>query len=174
MSIKWKTSKKLKPQVVLDKLNAARKQDSGERVHFDAFASQDVFSALLTMIDFGVPLNEIVRRRILNSAIAVAAKDNDLTASRALVELNSQLAEYHNNRETSYSLLTSISFEPPAPISTIELCGCRIRFLSENFPKKYTGRDTISWVASEPHTPRGYSKVVITTKAKSTHEAATL
>lgn len=173
MKIKWKKSKKFNPDVILERIDSIKIIQDGERVGFRDFGFLEVFPILLSMLDFGEKLPWEIKNSLVSRSILKVATQDKLCSKNVIYEINKEFWKYRNKKAEEYLLLTSISLTKPFPVKSIDINECNIRILDGGYPKKYVSRQTLftKWRESFEHTPKGYSKVIIKSKANSPQEA---
>lgn len=173
MAIKWKKSRKLNPDVILEKIDSIKiVQDEG-RVSYSGFKYLEAIPALFSMLDFGKNLPWEIKSKIVKKAISKVAAVEKLNSKSVISEINNEFQNYHSTKENEYFLLTSISLDEPLPSKLIDINGCNIRIFKREYPRKYASRLTLvnKWRKPFEHTQEGYSKVIVKSKAKSPQEA---
>lgn len=177
MAIKWKTKRNLKPEVILQKIDSI-KNFSGGGIQFEAFEYEQATSALYTMVDFPPDLTEIQRESILSRAISNVAKGSNLTKDNLIAELKQLVGKERAKKEQKYHMLASLSIAPPLPARIVSIDKCRIRILSNDYPKKFASRNELMQDPRFKHrhnvveaSPADYSKVIVSADAKSPDQA---
>ncbi len=171
--IKWKNKKNLKPDIILDKLKSAATIRDDGGVSYSSFEYMELTPAIYSMIDFGQQIDWVLKKKIVSAALNKYLKENKLDKDNFIKILNDEFKEINKTIEEEYVLLTSMSLMQPLPLKKIELFGCNIRLFDGPYPKKYNSRQIHQekWQFDFPHTPSGYSKVIVNCKAKFPHEA---
>lgn len=169
MQIKWKNRKKLKPSVVLDRINSVKIIKSDGGVSFSGFEFHEYMATLQSMVAFPACMDLSGQESIVSRAVFNVAKQKDLDEKSVLSEIinirTSELAQC----EHCYRVLTAISLKSPYPTTTIHLEGSKIRLLDSPFPKKYVSRDQLieERGSVSDSTPATYAKVIVNVKSKS-------
>jgi len=163
MPIKWKSNKKLKPDVILKKISESS----------DFFQKHEAETALFTMIDFGCDLSSTTKKSFFNKALFESKESNCYSNEKVLARLNKELKNYNKNTKKEFTLLTSLSLTGLCPIQKINLNGCEIRFVIGDFPKKYNSRQSLQkdWNGIFAGLSDYDCKVLVKTKAKLPEEA---
>lgn len=180
MKIEWKTSKKLKPEVILKRLDNIKTVTAEGNVSFSSFDYHDAVAALQTMIHYPEDIAWMTREIFLSKAISEAAKNGVLDRDNVISELNILLRGKLKQKERVYYTLTSISVAPATLLNkVINIGACKIKIIGGGYPKKFNSRNAL--VAElknrgfdnriEPN-PSGYSNVIISIKSKSVDWAA--
>lgn len=179
MSIKWKKSKKLKPEVILKKLDDIKSLTKEGNVSFSSFEYHDAVAALQTMIDYPESVTWMSRQVFLSKAISEVARNGMLDCDNVISEINKQIKSDLAQKEQPYYLLTSISIAPPLLEKAIRLGPCTIRIDEGGHPKKFSSRINLVKQLKQrgidervDHSPAGYSSVIISVKSKSVDWAA--
>ncbi len=175
MQVKWKKNKKLKPSIILEKINTIKVVDENNRVSYGFFEYQNAITALQSMVDFPSKMYLLDQESIVSSAIENVAKHHDLDDKRVIREINNVVRATLANRELKYHILSTISLEPPFTAKHITIEDCSIRLLDSSYPKKYKERGKIitKHKIEEESAPSGYANLIISLKAKSVQEAVT-
>ncbi len=175
MKAAWKENKKLKPEIILEKIESfSSLKDNG--VSFQGYEPYSAFPALETMIVFPISIDELVRDSLLRKSVGIALKRNNLNSKNSFIQiLNEQIKKHLKTKENIYHVLTSLSLTEPYPNRIITLDSVKIRLLKNGYPKKYIGRDKLieERVKDFKSTLNLYTDVIITTKAKTPAIAVT-
>jgi hypothetical protein len=173
--VKWKESKKLKPSIILKKIDSFKIINENGTVSFSGNEYFNATASLQSMVRFPSNMKGLNQEAIVSRAVSNVAKNYDLEAKRVIDEINSLVKNDLARREDKYHILTSISLKQPYPDKNILIEGCRIRFLEKTYPKKFTGRDELIKNSREviDGTPLGYAKVIVSLKSKSAKDAVT-
>ena len=171
MSAKWKSNKKIKPSIVLDKINSVKIVGEDKKISYpseSAYIVYDAIVALQSMVEFPKAVMQPDYGDIISKAVNNIAKDSDLDEKKVINEINLIIREQLERREYKFHILTSISLRAPYPAKTIEIENCRIRLLDSGYPKKYSARESIIKAKGDlsDATPSGYAKVIVSLKAK--------
>lgn len=172
----WKSSKHLKPQVILEKIESIKILNPDGGVSFKGFEYHNSIAALYNMLTFPSAFTPLQNQSFLNSAISNVAKIGILGKENLLVELKNLYSTALAKREEEFLFLTSISVMDSFPFKEIEFGNCRIRIMSTDFPQKYQSRQEISVNVRRYHphlelSPESYKKVIVSTKSKSSESA---
>lgn len=168
MKIKWKNNKKLKPQIILDKIDEAKSIKDG-KVSYSAFDYHDSYVALFSMLEVPTSIqNDINLERLLSGSLSEVALDGKITKDTFIKKININLQKELSKKEIKYHLLTSISIYGDIPFKSKEIFGARIRFISE-YPRKFSSRDKLINDMGDKfiESHNGYVKVIVSLKAKS-------
>lgn len=176
---KKKTNKKLKPEIILKKIDDIKEINKEGNVSYRGFEFHNAMATLYVTIDFPKELSPQQNKMILHKSISNIAKLGDLTEEKVLKELNN-LAKIENAKKPeTFNILTSVSISTtyPLPIKIINVGKSKIRFLNTKFPKKYESRnDTLQYAKNNNNTNKleheNYTKVIISVKSKTPYEAA--
>lgn len=173
MKAKWK--RKLKPNVILGKIDRIKSVGPDKRVSYSAPEYHEAMAVLRNMVEFPKVADGLNQEDIVSKAVNIIAKDSSLDESKVINEINSIIKNQLATSEYKFHILTSISLRKPYPENHIKIEDCIIRIFDSNYPKKYTGRDAaISADKSiTDGTPGDYAKVIVSLKAKSVKGAAT-
>lgn len=175
MQAAWKKNKKLKPEIILEKIKSFSILTDNV-VSFKGYESYDAFPVLETMMDFPKTIDEVVRDSLLRTSVGIALKRNNLNSKISFIQiLNEQIKRHLKAKENIYHILTSLSLTQPYPNRIITIDAVKIRLLKEGYPKKYKGRDKLieKRVKDFKSKLNSYTDVIITTKAKTPAIAVT-
>lgn len=179
MKIEWKNSKKLKPEVILKKINGIMTVSAEGNVSFEGFEYHDAVAALQSMINYPESVAWLSREIFLYKAISDAARKGTLDRDKVIAELNAILNSKLTQKEQTYYLLTSISIASPLPEKVVNIGACKIKIFEGEYPKKFISRtNLVSDLAQKnfgrgvDHRPQGYSGVIVSLKSKSADWAA--
>lgn len=173
MYASWKKSKTLKPDVLLEEIKAIASVDKDGSVNFSGFEYYEHIASLHMMVSFKSPVVWPLRQSAIRRALTEIIRNQKVDRDSFITEVNAALKRELATRELPYTVLTSVSLSGTRVLKTLDVLGCKIRFLPGEFPKKYASRQEQEKnfdVASKP-TPPQYQKVIITTKARNSHEA---
>jgi hypothetical protein len=174
MPIKWKKNKNLKPEIILSKIDSIKKVSPENKVTYLGFDYHETIAVLVNMIDFPSQCDGLHQENIVSRAVNNIAKDNELEDKKVINEINNIVKSELATKEQKYHLLTSISLQPPFPLKNGLVEEVRIRILSKDYPKKYSGRNELLNKHSDiKETPSNYAKVIVSLKEKSAKGAAT-
>ncbi|WP_010323636.1 hypothetical protein [Marinobacterium stanieri] len=170
--IKWK--KNFKPDHVLQKIDNAKNISEDGRLSFGSFEYHDAFAAIFSMIDFPpVVKEELNVDSVVSKALGKAALEGTITKETMLNKLQEVIKSELATREVRYVLLSSLSIDGDLPIKRATIGKTSIR-LETDYPIKYSSREedirAVNLKLESSH--QGYTKVIATTKAKSSHAAA--
>lgn len=173
MSISWKKNKKLKPAVILDSVEAIRTVSPEGRISFSGFELDDALPALQSMLEFPPAATGMDKSQLVWKALSsITAK---LTPEAFESAINNVFAAQSSTGDADYHILTSVSFNPNGLNRRTTIDGSTIRLLDTEFPRKYSNRTEAITHAKIPvdPTPKGYTRVVISVRAKSPYGAVT-
>lgn len=174
MSIKWKNSKKLKPEIILKKIDSLKTINNKKQMSFVGQEYFECMQILQNMISFPNKTNDIDIGNILSKAVNNVAKQHELSKENVLKEVNSIVRDNLATKEEKYHILTSLCIGKPYPQKIIKIEDSTIRLLDFSYPKKYI-KSRIKIINEnyeiQDETPINYSKVIITVKAKSIKSA---
>ncbi|MGX9524334.1 hypothetical protein ACXHWJ_08395 [Alcaligenes nematophilus] len=167
MPIKWKSSQRFKPEIVLTKIDSARTVDPAGGASFSGFDWEECIPALHSMLELPPPAEEIDTSALVWRALTRVQEQ--LTPSNFLVAANSELSLLLATREEQFRVLTTISVKQSDIPETVSSLGSHIRFLKGAFPKRYEARDRLIKAnqTSVPLAPESYTRVIVSLKAKS-------
>lgn len=171
MAIEWR--KGFNPDVVLDKIDSS-KHVKNDKVSFGGFIKHEYSIVIETMLKFPETLPPSNRSALVNHSLFECAKTK-ITRNSFLKEINARLQTQLAIRPQQFQLLTSLSIVSPFLFSKLKIEGCEVTFLGKSFPKKYK-KHRESLVEREDteqkKIERDYCKVIVTTEARSSFEAA--
>jgi hypothetical protein len=174
MKVKWKNNQKLKPSIILKKIDNIKFFSDEGKLQYSGMEYMDALAALHSMIYFPEEFSVITREKIISTAIDKMAKNQTLNIDEVIDEINSLVQSTLVTKEKKYHLLTSISFSKPCIEKNINIENCRIRIIENNYPQKYATRNNVI----ERHkikcgkVPENYTNVIVDLKSKSPVEAA--
>ena len=173
MKVKWKKNKNLKPDVILQKIDAIKFFSDDGRLHYSGLEYDNAMAALYSMVDFPEKIMGIDEEYLISKAVDNIAKDQLLNSDKIIEEINSLLESTLAKKPVKYHLLTSISLDKPYPARNIEMEDCRIRIIENSYPAKYTGRNDLikKYKIKLEEVPEDYTKVIVDLKSKSSWEA---
>ena len=168
MTVKWKKKEKLKPQVILEKMYAIRLGSSETGLSYNAFDYYEVMAVLLGILSFPPRCDGLDHESILSKAIKDLSAKGELHEQCVIEEINRIVNQQLATPEETFSILTSISLEVPAPIRSIVVEKTNIRILSKGYPKKYVSRTSfLDRINRKEKTPEKYAKVIVSVKDRS-------
>jgi hypothetical protein len=167
MPIKWKSSQRFKPAVVLAKIDAARTVSPTGGASFTGFDWEECQPALHSMLDFPPAASEVDAMSLVWRALTKVR--GPLTPSDFLAAANAELTALLATREEQYRVLTSVSVRHGDLPKAFSSLGTTIRCLTGSFPKRYKARDDLikSYHTGIPPAPHSYTRVIVSLKAKS-------
>jgi hypothetical protein len=167
MPIKWKSSSRFKPAVVLSKIDSARTVNHAGGASFSGFEWEECMPALHSMLEFPPAASEIDASTLV--WIALTRVRGPLTPAHFLEAANAELSTLLATREEQFRLLTTISVQLVDIPKTVSCLGSHIRFLNGDFPKRYEARNRLikDHPTSVPQAPSAYTRVIVSVKAKS-------
>ncbi|WP_254275707.1 hypothetical protein [Halomonas sp. 3H] len=175
MAIKWKSGARLNPQVVLDRIESSKSVSRDGRVSYSAFDYHEAFAAVFSLLDIPKAVSkELDVDELVSNGLASAARAGIITKDSAIFHLNAVANNMLSVRESSYHLLTSLSINGSLPFRRIEYGGERIRVIDGDYPKKYSSRNRAveGKLLDLSLVHDGYSKIIVSSKSKSIHGAA--
>jgi len=168
MKVAWKANKKLKPQIILDRLKACSSIDADGKVSFSGFDIYELDSVLFTMIDFHKTFSYHSAKRIYDRALNSWVKSGSELADDFLKALKSEVLFYNKQLPKEYVLVTSISIVTGFPLRRIVLDETVLECYPGGLPKKYQTREVYAarWKFESPSLPSNYCPVVVRFKSK--------
>lgn len=176
MSIKWIKRSGLNPQAILDRIDSIKKISSDGRISYSGFEYHEIFASLFSLLDVPTSIStEVDMDSLVSKALGQAAQAGPLTKEGILKRLNDVAKNELSTREIEYALLTSISMGTTLPFRRLNLESVVIKAINGPFPKKYDSRNSIIKPKQEKLSlnHHNYTKIIISTKAKSFRGAAT-
>ncbi|MFH1891488.1 MAG: hypothetical protein ABIK83_02250 [Candidatus Zixiibacteriota bacterium] len=141
MPVNWKKNKKLKPDIILKKIDSIKKVSDGEVVRYSpAFEFSEAMAALHSMIEFPPGMMGLDHEYLLDKAVSDAIRAGELTVQAVEKALNALVKNQLAARMERFSVLTSISVQRQFPFKVVHIDKVRIRILDGNYPQKYAGR----------------------------------
>jgi hypothetical protein len=173
MPISWKTGKKLRPAIILDRITSIRTVTAEGRASFSGFELEDALPALQSMLEFPAVADQIQRSTLVWKALASIT--GDLTPKSFIAAINDLLSKQIATREAEFHILTTLSINPKAFPSQLRIEGVTIRLLSRGYARKYNARGLAIERAriSVDTTPEDYCAVIVKVSAKSALGAMT-
>ncbi len=176
MSIKWKSNKNFKPEVIINKIDKISTLNSDGIVsHAGMEYFQDYIPILFTMISFFPDLTDEQNMGLLNKAITKSIKMKNMTKNTLMDNLRELSKQKIAKKELRFYLLTSLSIDFNLVNKPIKIGKSNFIFEKDNFPSKFTGRETLCTSKENElllcHTPKLYTKVIVEIKEKSEHSA---
>ncbi|MGC6482348.1 MAG: hypothetical protein ACON4T_02090 [Synechococcus sp.] len=177
MNAQWNRNKKLKPDILLSKIDNMKtiaEEEGRKRVSYSRPGDfLNALAALVNMVDFPRHCDGLNHQIIVTEAVHTIAKDHKLEKDKIMEEINKIVTAELATTEHKYHLLTSISLAPPYPIEEITIENSKVRILTGAYPGKYQGRSGVSNSYSHiARTPANYAKVIVSLKNKSARGAA--
>ena len=168
MKVEWKANKKLKPQIILDRLKACSSIDAEGKVSFNGFEIHELDSVLFTMIDFHKTFSYHTAKRFYNRALNSWVKSGSKLADDFLKALKIEVLSYNKQVPKEYVLVTSISIATGFPLRRIVLGDTTLECYPGGLPKKYKNREAYNarWNFESPSLPDSYCPVVVRFKSK--------
>ena len=168
MKVSWKTNKKLKPQVILDRLRKCSSVGQDGRVSFNGFDKFELDSVLFTMIEFHKTFSYHTAQQIYSRGLSAWVASEGTTADKFLESLKAEVLVYNKQVPEDFVLVTSISAVAGFPLRKIKLEGGVIESCPRGLPKKYETRTYHDkrWKSSSPHLPDSYCPVLVRFKSK--------
>lgn len=172
----WKKGGKLKPIVILNKLEEIMTITKDGKVSYSGFSYQGYMATLYSMFNF--PDNFSIGRSqgLLNTAISTVAKEGKITEKKVEETFQVLINKELECQEEVFTVLASISIAQPLSSKKISVRSSKVEFFDKKYPRKYKSRNE-----SDRYIDRvglaleldqdNYYKVVVTTKAKEKHKA---
>ncbi|MPQ68296.1 MULTISPECIES: hypothetical protein [unclassified Pseudomonas] len=169
LKVSWRSNKKLKPIVILERLKRSSIIDSEGRVSYNGFEKFELDSVLFSMIDFHKEYSHHTSRSFYSLALDFWIVSGSTTAEQFMQCMNKQVVEYGKKPELEYIAVTSISLIGGFPIERIKLSGSTVQCFPKGLPKKYRTRIAFDsrWKEMGSPMPEHYCPVVIRFKSKS-------
>lgn len=158
MRAKWLDQKKLKPQMLMDKMRAISSAHEG-RVAFNAFEKFELDAVLLNIIEFDPKYSFSTRSRFYQQAIQQCAERQLFTAQALIDEVNDQIVRYGRTPEQEYDYIFSLSLYREFPFERLEVNGSKITFMKSGLQRKYRTRDLHKWKSKFSPMPDDYLPV---------------
>ena len=173
--IEWKTSDNFNPQVVLDEIESAKIVSPEGGISFYAFQYHDAFATLFSMIDFPDNVaNELDVHSVLSRGVQDAARIGSLTMQSVLDSINNIAISELETPLKKFHLLSSLSISRDIPFKRKCYDSFTFRITKDKYPKKHNTRNAT--IAQNDNMFNfehpGYSKVIVTVKAKTYYGAA--
>jgi hypothetical protein len=167
MPIKWKSSSRFRPEMVLSKIDATRTVSPAGGATFTGFDLQELQPALHSMLQFPPAASEVDAASLVWRALTKVR--GPLMPANFLATANAELTALLASREEEYRLLTTISIRRSDTPTLVSCLGAQVRFLSSDFPKRYKARDGLinEQQTGIPFAPSTYTKVLVSIRAKS-------
>ncbi|MGK7912999.1 MAG: hypothetical protein AB4050_16215 [Synechococcus sp.] len=167
MPVKWKRNKSLRPKVIIKKISEIISISHDGRLSIYSLEYFNAVSALQNMLDFPTDMDVYNKENLVTDAISLAYRKSDSTVEESdiLEAINQCFRIECQRREKEFSILTSISLQPPFPVSRISIDGCQIKIL-KSYPRQYLGRKDI--IAKHKHIDdlsNDYGKVVVVVRS---------
>lgn len=173
--IKWKSSKTFNPQIILDKIEEAKSITDDGRVTYKGWDYHDYFASIYAMVDVPAKImNELNVDSLLSRGLSRAAKAGKITHQSFIQHLNALAAEELRVKEKEYRLVTSLSIWGKLPFKRRLFDKVQVRFVDQLPEKYHANRSDLSSSLNNGMKLRhsGYTDVIVTSKAKSIHGAA--
>ncbi|WP_122499930.1 hypothetical protein [Pseudomonas viridiflava] len=174
MKVKWQSNKKLKPQLLMDKLKGITSFDSKGIPSYSAFEKHEIDSVILTMLEFDRSYSGSTIRRLYSEAIHRCAIARTFNKDALLDNINASIKKFESKRESKYVMLTSISLQGGFAVSRVETKKATLRCWPNGMPKKYSSRYKHEWKQVGEPMPLVYCPVTVTVKAKDPMDAFVL
>lgn len=171
MPIKWKSSQRFKPAVVLARIDKARTVSGGGGASFTGFGWEECLPTLHSMLTFPLAAREIDASTLVWKALTKVR--GPLTPADFLRAANSELTTLLATKEEQYRLLTLVSVRKDDIPATLSCLGAKIRFFSGPFPARYKAHDELisRHPTGIPQDSPTYTRVIVSVMAKSPHAA---
>jgi hypothetical protein len=175
MPITWKTNKRFKPKVVLDRLSKSREVKEDGAVSFSDFQIHQDTAALSSMINFPDVASDMNHESLIWRALALEKRD--LTSENFIAAINKELNTRLAKKEEKYILAAEISFESAGWPKRMAFLGAVVEFHGYYFPKKFSSRSQLISRHGSSVDAKGdqskYCHVTVGVSAKSADAAAT-
>jgi len=175
MPIKWKARSGLNPQAILDKIENAKSVSADGRVSYSAFEYHEAFASIFSLLDIPKAISsELDVDTLVSEGLGRAAKAGVLTKKSVIDCLNEAAKNELATRERRYHLLTSLSMDNSLPFRRLSYQAVQVRVVGDKYPKKYGSRSEAIKFGGKAFSleHEGYTKLIVSTKAKSVHGAA--
>ncbi|NIC05638.1 hypothetical protein [Billgrantia bachuensis] len=175
MPIKWKARSGLNPQAILDKIESAKSVSADGRVSYSAFDYHENFASIFSLLDIPTVISsELDVDALVSKGLGRAAKAGVLTKESVIRCLNDAANDELATSERRYHLLTSLSMDDSLPFRRLSYRAVQVRVVGDKYPKKYGSRREAIKFGSKGFSleHKGYTKLIVSTKAKSVHGAA--
>lgn len=171
MPVKWKTTSRFKPEVILKRLDSVRTVNPQGGASFTGFELEDCLPALHSMLELPAAAAEVDVSNLVWRGLAKVGKE--LTPASFLAAVNQELSVRLATKEQAYSLLTTISLDSRDVPHKLQFMGTEISLLSGDYAPRFHSREALLKEISVPvsPTPSHYCKVMVKTKAKSPNAA---
>ena len=174
IAVKWRKSKNLNPEAILEQYSKIASVNDDGSVSFPASEYHGVMATLQGMVEFPDIAKDLEMDFIVLNAARNMAKTSTLTAKAVMKEINAIVNDELATKEIKFHVLTSLSIDELFPIKKFVIEDCRFRLLGRHYPPKYNNRDAVieNNVYFTDTTPKNYTKIIISLKAKSIRAAA--
>lgn len=169
LKVSWRSNKKLKPIVILERLKSSSIIGSDGKVSYNGFEKFELDSVLFSMIDFHKDYSHYTSRAFYSLALDFWIISGFTTAEQFMKCMNNQVVAYGKKPEQEYIAVTSISLVGGFPIERIKLSDSTIQCFPRGLPKKYRTRMAFDsrWKEAGNPMPEHYCPVVVRFKSKS-------
>ncbi|MGE6387329.1 hypothetical protein ACQKEN_16895 [Pseudomonas sp. NPDC078416] len=176
MKIAWRTNKKLKPIIILEKMIKIASVLPDGRVSFTGFEKFELDSILFSMIEFHKDFSYSTSKTFYTKSLSRWVASGVHTAESFILELNREAIGYGRKPVSEFVVVTSISIEGGFPKPRIVLPSVSIQSWPSGLPKKYHGRFGFDdmWPEGGDAMPASYCPVVIKFNAKNGHDGVEL
>ncbi|BDU74542.1 HEPN domain-containing protein [Mesoterricola silvestris] len=173
MAISWKKNQKLKPSIILERVNASKLSSGDGRVSFSIFPLQEALPALDSMLEFPAATDGIPKSLLIWKAIT--GIDGEITPDTFIKSINKALVAELATEEQEFHILTDISIAYESTPTKLRIEGCTIEKVDTDYPHKYSERELLIKRNNipVPRSPYGYTKLLIKVRAKSPQIAMT-
>ena len=128
MPIKWKKNRRLRPQVILNKLESMRVKSEDQSIFYSGFEIENILPALHSMLDLPVVSSEIDTYSLIWEGLAKSTSKS-LTTDGFLEILNRLLSDKLSKKDEIYHFLSTVSVSHVNSLRSIECLGNRRYFL---------------------------------------------
>ncbi len=173
MSVKLKKPKH-NPEVLLRALAKGAVCNADGTVSYDAMDYDEHLASLVAMIDFGRGSDWQSCEAAVGRSVSKAIRESKYSRESFIAYVSEALHAERAKKPEQFYLLTSISITwDGLPFKTVSHGGCSVSFYKK-FPVRFRSRlqKEKDCHFTENATPKGYTTVVVATKARNEFEAA--
>ncbi len=175
MSVKWKNSKKFKPDLILGRIEKTRVfNDDGSTSSFGGFGIHQDAATLYSMLNFPDAASDMDKPSLVWSALFRARPD--LCAASFIEAINKEVNSGLRKKEEPYYFLATISLDGSQWPKKIAVHGAAIEFHGHAFPKKFSCRKSLierhGRLMDVASSCKKYYEMSVKLKAKSSEAAA--
>lgn len=171
MPIAWKSGKRFKPAVLLDKIASIRTVSPEGSVSFSGSELENCLPAIQSMLSFPDAAADIDTANLVWRGLAKVK--SELTSTSFLKSINAELSDRLSTKEQTYFLLTSLSIDHRDIPKKLKLLGAELSFMATRYPIRFKSRDDLLRSQNLPVQPEPstYCRVVVKVKAKTANAA---